>query len=478
MILMKSLKRVIQNVAFVIMYVSKHNKLFILICLGTGLFSLIGPLTDVWGPKQIIDLLTDGEPYRRVLYVILLVCSLELLKAIGFSFYNNKYLPKAEVRLKANISLDLFQRASKLDLECYESPAFYNKFTMALREADNRFISLLNSLSFFIGNLLYLSALIVIVMVLDPVLLMIIVLAVISMFVTQLVKSKIKYKFNIQYTPHNRRMNYVNKVFYEPQFAKEIRIFNISRLLTGIYNSTVGEKSSLLAKQGNKTVLINIIADIIRIGLLIAFVMIYVSLSIYRGMLTPGAFIALFISIMQATSQLIDLISGVSEFYEHSLFIENFRTVINYKSNILKDDNDKKEKCDYIDKISFKDIAFMYVGASKNSIDGISFDVKNGEKIAIVGHNGAGKSTLIKLLLRLYDVKNGEILINGTNIKNYDVTSVQRKIGIIFQDFQSYAISIAENILLRSVESENDERIVNESLRKVGLLEKVHSLEQ
>ena len=128
-----------------------------------------------------------------------------------------------------------------------------------------------------------------------------------------------------------------------------------------------------------------------------------------------------------------------------------------------------------VDSIEFKDVSFQYPNSNKQTLNNINFVVQKGEHIAIIGKNGAGKTTIIKLLLRLYDPSNGKILINGTDIREYDISSLRKTVSVLFQDYSVYAFSIKENLTLGA--KIPDERI-NIALDRVGLLDKVMSLPQ
>ena len=172
---------------------------------------------------------------------------------------------------------------------------------------------------------------------------------------------------------------------------------------------------------------------------------------------------------------LTNLLNGISGSYAHSLYINNLKKLLTYEENIECDKGEIIDEDVSLD-ISVKNIYFSY-DKKNNIINDVSFNIHPGEKISIVGHNGAGKSTLVKLLIRMYDVDDGKIMINGKGINEYNIHSLRSRIAFMGQDFKIYSFSIAENILMHPVTSEADVELVHEALKKVGLFEKVISFE-
>lgn len=474
---MKKIGSVLSNLRFALQYVFCINKTYIFISLFMSLLSIIGPITEIWGPKIIVNMLAENRSLAKIMMLIGVITVLELLKALICSLYNSFYLPAARCNLQSAINLKLFKKASTLEAECFESSDFFDKYTRAIGEADNRFISIVDSLSMLLGNIIYLTTLSSLIIEFDIVLLIVIVVCVMSTMVIQTIRANISYQFDKEHTSTNRKMQYIRKLFYEPRYVKEIRVFDIKDLVLSKYTTLVKTKKKRYAKQGKRYFILDVLLNCMRIGLLITFVMIYLVYRIQKGMLAVGDFLAIYLAIMQATNQLIEFMGSFSTFYEHSLYVQNFRTIINYSSNKkqLASENLQVEHCEQ-EKICFKDVSFRYYNADRDAVHNLSFQLKKGDKVAIVGQNGAGKSTIVKLLLRLYYPNQGSIFVNGKNINEYGSAELHDKIGVVWQDFELYALSIAENILLSSIKDECDEQRVWEALKKVGLFEKVQHL--
>ena len=148
---------------------------------------------------------------------------------------------------------------------------------------------------------------------------------------------------------------------------------------------------------------------------------------------------------------------------------------MNYESQISKDDIKAEAPKDSF--IEFRNVSFAYPNTKNIIFKNINIKVASGEKVAFVGRNGAGKSTLIKLIARLYDSTEGKVILNDIEYENYNINSLRNNIGIIFQDYQSFSVSVAENVLMRPIKNcAEDEEIVNNALKYVGLMKKfIHS---
>ena len=160
---------------------------------------------------------------------------------------------------------------------------------------------------------------------------------------------------------------------------------------------------------------------------------------------------------------------------EHARYIDDFLWVMDYKPKLEKNEG---FEIDEFKQIKIENINFKYHESKDYVINNLSFELNIGDKIAIVGHNGSGKTTLIKLILKFYELQSGNIYINDINYNDINPFSLRKNMAVVFQDYQIYAVSIAENILMHKVRNKADEEKVYDALDKVGLLEKVKSLKQ
>jgi ATP-binding cassette subfamily B protein len=271
---------------------------------------------------------------------------------------------------------------------------------------------------------------------------------------------------------NNRKMGYVNRVMYLAEYAKEIRLSNIHKLLSKYYDDAVKGNRDVADKYAKKGILINWIKNVLTFALVFEGIMIYAA---YRTMISQTmdlAELAIMFAAMSTSSWiLIGMFDNVSEALKNGQFLEYFRSFIEYKETIPEDqDGINPEK--KVQSIEFRNVSFSYDEETK-VINNLSFNVTGDRICAFVGHNGAGKSTLIKLLFRLYDPDEGEILVNGININEYNLREYRRLFAAAFQDGKLCSMSVKDNILAGEP---GDDTSVETTLEKSGIAEKVKSL--
>ena len=464
------------NVWYVLTLVLKYAPLYFFFTVLFSIVQIVTPLNDTLIPKIIIDSLSRGKELRFTFIFILAGAAIRIITAVVFPIFFDYIVPKYENMLKGRINHLLMSISSKYDLALFENPHFYDTYARALKEADSRATGIVASFGGLFTSLCYLSTLCAVIVYIDPLLILVcIVISVLTVFGNKKT-SKIGYEYELKTTKTNRFSDYIKRVFYEPQYAKELRVYALSGFLLSKFDDAVNERGSIIKKRAKKILPIRIFLETLRQGILYSFIIIYIVVRIYHGYLTVGDFFALFIAAIQLSAQLSNMGAQFNAFYEHGLFAENLKAILTSIPHIEAAGNTPVEdgkEAEY--GIQLKDVRFAY--DTRRIFNDICFQIDTNEKIAIVGRNGAGKTTLIKLLLRLYDPASGSITFNQTNYKDMPVRKIRKRIGVVFQDMQFFSLSIAENILLRPLSNnEEDTTTVMSALKKAGLLEKVQSL--
>lgn len=464
------------NVWYVLTLVLKYAPLYFFFTVLFSIVQIVTPLNDTLIPKIIIDSLSRGKELRFIFIFILAGAAIRIITAVVFPIFFDYIVPKYENMLKGRINHLLMSISSKYDLALFENPHFYDTYARALKEADSRATGIVASFGGLFTSLCYLSTLCAVIVYIDPLLILVcIVISVLTVFGNKKT-SKIGYEYELKTTKTNRFSDYIKRVFYEPQYAKELRVYALSGFLLSKFDDAVNERGSIIKKRAKKILPIRIFLETLRQGILYSFIIIYIVIRIYYGYLTVGDFFALFTAAIQLSAQLSNMGAQFNAFYEHGLFAENLKAILTSIPHIEAAGNTPVEdgkEAEY--GIQLKDVRFAY--DTRRIFNDICFQIATNEKIAIVGRNGAGKTTLIKLLLRLYDPASGSITFNQTNYKDIPVRKIRKRIGVVFQDMQFFSLSIAENILLRPLSNnEEDTTTVMSALKKAGLLEKVQSL--
>jgi ATP-binding cassette, subfamily B, bacterial len=468
--------KIIKNNILMMKYIATFCPNHILLTIVNSILSSVIPIFYILFTRYVINSLTYGADFNKVLFIIIAFLIFNICYAFFTSWFQQVATPKNTQILNQKMQAIIFKKTLELDLSCYEDVDFYNKFSMALQQSDTRALAVLNTFSTFIGNLFGITTLITMISSFEPLLLIaILVNVLIAIFINTKV-IKIQHKYYEERIPYQREIQYVNRVFYQREYAKEFRIFSgFPPVIMRIFNNSVNKLILLLKTFGKKLSRFYGAQNAIS-ALVDAIIMLYLAYKVILKSLNVGDFVALSGSAQQLFSQLTQFINIFPQLYEHSVYTENFEEFMNYKPSIHNDKSKMEFKNNSI--IEFRNLSFVYPNTEKTVLKGINIKIYSGEKIAFVGYNGAGKSTLIKLLTRLYDPTEGQIILDGIDCKKYNVTSIRKNIGIIFQDYQMFSVSIAENILMRPIiNREDDEDTVYKALKQVGLYDKIHSME-
>ncbi len=416
----------------------------------SGILRTLPPrLISVIGLKYIIDVVTEGENLERIYYAVLVIAAVLVLGNLITLLYREFYWNPERERLYYKLNSTLYEKAHSLDLESYDNPDFYNNFILTIESSSDNIQGLLGLVQNYIANLISLFAISSVILSIDPVCLVII-LSVILIFMPLSKKiGKLQMERRIENTKFHRRSDYFQRIFYLQDYAKEVRMNNIRPLLLQRYNDAADD---VIANQKKYFKKITSCYAVQQVGIL-AFGFMFL-LPLYLGYcvlvrhtLSSGDFVATFngaFSIAMSLNFLTVWANAV--FSERGKMIEKYREFL--KSDFKIKDGKKTAENAEPKTISIKNMSFTYPGNDKPTLNNINLEIKPYEKIALVGYNGAGKTTLTNLLLRLYDATSGEILIDGENIKDVTVSSHRDRFAAVFQDFQTFACSVGENVAL------------------------------
>ncbi len=362
-----------------------------------------------------------------------------LFDAWYWEYYNTTLFQKLQYAMQR----DLYERTLSLDLESYDDPTFYNDYVFAMDQARNKAWEVTENLGKMINRMIAsISVLTVMATVSIPIALLIFAFAVCS-FLLQGKFNKIYYQKDIDERPMHRRNQYVNRQYHLSDVAKELRTSHVGENLTAMYDQNVDDLVDLRVKFGKKYFGWHTLSNVFY-GICPLLILLVGLICLVQGKMALGGFAATITALWRVNWTLGDLIKRFQKFPESSLYIEKYLKFLSTEPKIKGGDRQPGD----FESLTFKDVSFSYpFGDAGIVISHLNMTVKKGERIAIVGYNGAGKTTLTKLIMRLYDPTEGEILWNGVNIKEFDLAAYRDKIGTVFQDFKLFAASIAENVL-------------------------------
>lgn len=468
------MKKFLFNNFFLLKKITMYSKSYLFVVVLISLTAFAGPLTTVLIPKLITDALLNAEEIWKLLQLIVISVSANIIRILLKTIFNEVYVPYNQNKIQRGINSLLMEKSMKLDLKCYDDPEFYNKYTRALAQADSGMVNFIDTFSALIDRLCYITTVISIIYTLEPLLILLGAICVLPLFFFNKKTSKYRYDTTVLTTGNTRRADYSKRIHYLPEYAKDIRTSYIHEVLIDKYIDANKTKQSTI-KNRSWILVRTVLADEgIRVFILQFVTMLYLVLRVRAGAIDASSFVALFLATTQLTYELFAFVNCFNKFYSLSLFTDDLIHVLNYKSNIEVSRNSNKIKVEKANSLVVKNVDFSYDG-EKNVLKNINLEISKGEHIALVGYNGAGKSSLIKLLLRLYDPNNGEIIVNGKDLKQININSYRNNFGIVFQDHHFYALTIAENVLLKKVETNNERKKVIEALKKSQLYDDIVS---
>ena len=361
------------------------------------------------------------------------------------------------------------------DLACFDDPNFYNDFVWAMDESEGRAVKMLENLQGFISFIISLGATLAIMMTVNIWVVLLLLLRSLLNFLLNKQWIKLGERRAEEQKPLGRKAAYVNRIFHLSDFAKELRTTGLSGNLISEYDRAKEDELQVNLSYNKKYYLLDWLSTALSIiPECIIFVIMTVGLFSEGGGVTVGDF-AIVISQFWRIGHMFDNFGRYfNGFSENSLYIEKYRKFMDYVPTVRSGDL----PVGAFESLEMKNISFKYTEDGDYVLKNVNLSIKKGEKIALVGYNGAGKTTLIKLLLRFYDPSEGQILLNGTDVRLYDLKEYRDRIGAVFQDFKLFSATIAENVLGRPVRSEEDRRAVLEALSRITFENTLSDLEK
>ena len=362
------------------------------------------------------------------------------------------------------ISVRLMQHAATLDLAQYEDAETYDHLERARRQTVGR-IGLIALLLSTGQDLITLASLGGVLLVQLPWLLLLLVVAVLPSFLGETHYAALGYSLLFSWTPERRLLDYLRYVGASDEMAKEVKLFDLSDFLVGRYaklSDEFYEANKRLAVRRN--LVSTLFVTIGTLGYYGAYaVIVYLTVLSH---FTIGALTFLAGSFRQSRDLIQRVLLSLSQVWEQSLYLSDLFTFFDVRPRVTSRPGARPVPVPIRRGFEFQDVGFRYPGSDRWAVRHLSFTLECGERIALVGENGAGKTTLVKLLARLYDPDEGRILLDGVDLRDYDLGSLRTNIGVIFQDFVRYDFVMKENIGVSQIERLEDEARIREAARR------------
>jgi ATP-binding cassette subfamily B protein len=378
-------------------------------------------------------------------------------------------------RYTYHVSVRVMEQAAQLDLTTYEDPVFYDRLERARAQATDR-LAMIQQMGRLFQYIILTIIWSVVLIYRSPLMILLLIAGVLPSFFGETHFAFLGYAKNFRQTPAKRQMDYLRQVGGSKEAAKELKLFNLSEYLTNrfralsknIYNEDVALSRRKLLWGG----LLSLISTIGYYG---AYVF-----AIYEALAgrypTIGVFSLVTIAIQQSSTNFQQAFSTASGIADQALFLTDLIAFFDMKPTVQSKPDALPAPRPIQRGFEFRNVSFAYPGTTRRVLKNFDFALRPGERIALIGENGQGKTTIVKLITRLYDPTEGQILLDGIDLREYSLEDLHREIGVIFQDFMRYEMTARENIAIGRVEFPHTEEEIENAARKslaLGVIERL-----
>src|ERR1700736_5480286 len=457
---------------------------------GVVLFGLVSrvvasllPLALLWIPKLIIDGIMTARSHHQAVgrnfwWLVAAEFAFALLSSILARTidYSDSLLADKYTR---HVSIQVMKHAAELDVLAYEDPVFYDRLERARVQATDRLgmIQQIGRLIQLVITTITLSATIIFY---SPWLMLLLIAGVLPAFLGESHFAFLGYAKNFRQTPIRRQLDYLRQVGGSKEAAKELKLFGLSKFLTQRFTHLSDEiYRENVALSRRKLIAGALLSVIAYMGYYSAYA--FVIWRTVTGVYSLGLWYLLSGAILQASNNLQQIFSTLSGIADQALFLTDLLAFFDMKPTIQSKPNALPAPRPIVRGFEFRNVSFRYPGSSRLVLNGLNFHLHPGERVALIGENGEGKTTIVKLITRLYDPTEGQVLLDGVDLKEYRLEDLYREIGVIFQDFMRYEMTARENIAVGRIEEIDDLALLETAARKSladGVIAKIGGYDQ
>ena len=440
----------IKNNVYMLKFIFKHTPFMVFGYLFFDILSTLPwTLSNVVLLKYIIDVVSEGRDYYRVAVALALFVVFVIITNLSSTLFYEISMPKQKQKLYFAVYKTIYEKAAKMDYEAYDNPEFYNDLVLAMNSMNERAYSVLSDTQSVLTNIASVLTIGAVIVSIDPICLLFVIVCVAIMTPIGRLIAKVNVERTEVMTPFDRKNLYFSRVFYLQDYAKELRLSGAGKMIETRYNKNVFDRIKTISPYLTKQWKLYFCQEALPMTLLI-----YLGVTLLMGYkaiveksVTMGDFAATFNGASTISTCVFALTSNLAiNVRENGLYVEKFRKFMNAKEKMVSGTKTTVFEKPVV--IKFENVSFKYPGTEKYVLKNINLTINPYKKIALVGYNGAGKTTLTNLLLRLYDVTEGRITINGVDIKEWDISSYHRNFAAVFQDFSLFGATLGENIAM------------------------------
>jgi ATP-binding cassette subfamily B protein len=458
----------LRNVPAVLNIVWDSGPAVVVFGLVSRLFASFLPVVLLWITKLIIDGIVRAVSIHQPVqpgfwWLVATEFSLAVLASILTRAidYSDSLLADKYTR---HVSIRVMDHAASLDLLAYEDPVFYDRLERARVQATDR-LGMIQAIGRLVQLCITTLTLSVSIMLFSPWLMLLLIVGVIPAFIGESHFAFLGYAKNFRQTPIRRQLDYLRVLGGSKEAAKELKLFGLRKFLRERFTRLSDEiYQENVALSRRKLIAGSLLSVVGTMGYYAAYV--FVIWRTVAGALSIGTLTFLAGAIVQASSNIQQIFSTLAGIADQALFLTDLLAFFEMRATIRSRPNALPAPRPMVRGFEFRNVSFHYPGSSRLILDGMNFQLRSGERVALIGENGQGKTTIVKLITRLYDPSEGEILLDGVDLREYDLEDLHREMGVIFQDFMRYEMTARENIAVGRIEEIDNPELLQEAARK------------